>query len=158
MKSIGIVGSAAGINTKQPARPFPFRRKRGASLVEMLIAIIVLAVVLISMLGMFVISRTAVFSKEDETAVALALRYMEDLEGLDFPDFETWQQSPQRLSNPTNPKYEITATYVESESDAYRAKIRVEVKWRGAALGERIVEFERVVSAVGYKNVGEKGE
>ena len=138
-----------GITDEQQGRPFLFRRRRGSSLVEMLIAIIVLAVVLISMLGMFVISRTAIHTKDDETANAFALRYLEELEELDFTGFDpddfpkTW----------TDQKFTTTATVVDN--DNYRVRIRAEVKWPGAVGGEKTLELDRVISAVGYKNVGE---
>ena len=143
-------GGTISINAKQPGRPLAFRRKRGASLVEMLIAILVLGVVLISMLGMFVISRTAVVSKEDETAAVLALRYLEELEEADFSNFTTGF-----LRTWTDQNYKTTASLIESESDEYRAKVKVVVSWQGAARGEREVERERVISANGFKNVGE---
>ena len=152
MKIIRVMDKMnSGINEKQPPRPLAFRRRRGASLAEMLIAIVVLAVVLISMLGMFVISRTAVVSKDDETGLILALRYLEDLEQWDFPDYAT--ELPKEWNDQ---KYKITATYIQNESDDFRAKIRVVVTWRGAAPGKRSVELDRIISSVGYRNVGQR--
>ena len=139
---------AVKINTKQPRRPFAFRRRSGASLVEMLIAIVVLGMVLISMVGMFVIARTAVFTKEDETAVVLALRYLEELEEEDFSVLTASTGFERREQN-----YHITATVLDF--DEFHARVMVEIKWRGATQGEKTVDMERVISAVGYRNVGE---
>ena len=142
MESIGI---------KEGGGRIFFRRRRGSSLVEMLIAIVVLAVVLISMLGMFVISRTAIYTKDDETANALALRYLEELEEEDFSSFDpddfpkTW----------IDQKFTTTATVIGADTDKYRVKLKAEVKWRASAGGEKKLELERLISAVGYKNVGE---
>jgi hypothetical protein len=52
-----------------------------------MVAIFVLMIVLISMFSMFLISRTAIYNKEDETANAIALRYMEEMEGRPFTTF-----------------------------------------------------------------------
>ena len=150
MEKIEIMdGGMVGMTAKQHGRPSLFWRRRGSSLVEMLIALIVLAVVLISMLGMFVISRTAIHTKDDETANAFALRYLEEIEEADFSDFDpsdfpkTWNDQ----------KFTTTATVVDN--DSYRVRIRAEVRWPGSVGGERRLELERVISAVGYKNVGE---
>ena len=155
MKGIGsVIVDAADINAKQPKMPIAFRRRRGASLVEMLIAIIVLAVVLISMVGMFVISRTAIFSNEDETAVTMALRYLEELEDRDFEDFSNSAMFPRDSHNENpNQRFRIITT-VEQVNDYY-AEVKVEVRWSGATRGVNSVELSRVISAVGFKNVGE---
>ena len=152
MEAGGIIyDGTVDINSKQQRKPLAFRRRPGASLVEMLIAIIVLGVVLISMVGMFVISRTAIFSKEDETAVTLALRYLEDLEERDFEEFAPGSGFFPITQN--DQKYTITASV--TEYDSFRARINVEIKWR-ASIGEKTVELDRIVSSVGYKNVGER--
>ena len=141
---------------RKAKRPLAFRRKRGASLAEMMIAIVVLAVVLISMLGMFVIARTAIYTKEDETAYALALRYMEQLEEMEFAELLPMLKDNDR-NNWSDQKYATRAILLEDKENEnkYLAKVRVEVTWSSAGPCEKTVEMERVISAFGYKNVGE---
>jgi len=127
------------------------RAKQASSLVEMLIAIFVLAVVIMSMVGMFFISQTAIYNKEDETANALALRYLEELEVRPFASLTsgyTETRTP-RFS----PKYDASALVVDR--DAYSATVSVTVKWDAATLGSRNITLERVISATGHQNVGE---
>ncbi|MCL2683625.1 MAG: hypothetical protein FWE55_00125 [Synergistaceae bacterium] len=153
MESFGIIDKEmVGLAVKQKRRPFVFRGKKGSSLAEMLIAILVLGVVLISMLGMFVISRTAIFTKEDETAYALALRYLEEMEARDYSTFVTGVRIPLSAA-PGDTRYDVTAEV--TSMDNYAANVTVEVTWSGAALGQKTLKMERVISAIGYRNVGE---
>ena len=150
-------GKTVDIKAKQPRRPIGFRRKRGASMVEMLIAIVVLGVVIISMLSIFVISRTAIYSKEDETAHALALRYLEELEEQQFEDFVVGpinlSAMLNRIDESAGTQYDVAArvTY----KDDYHASIMVEVSWSGVMASQKKIDMERFISAAGYKNVGE---
>ena len=144
-------GKASDTKAKQPRGPRSLRRRPGASLVEMLIAIVVLAVVLISMLGMFLISRTAIHSKEDETANALALRYMEQLEEQDF-DALNGPITNLLAQTGDSSKYTVTATSTKND---YFANVKVTVSWNSAMAGRKTVELERFISAAGYKNVGD---
>jgi Tfp pilus assembly protein PilV len=125
-------------------------RAKGSSLVEMLIAIIVLGMVLISMVGMFLISRTAIYNKEDETANALALRYLEELEVKPFSTLNA--AFSETRTPPFNAKYVAQARVVNANN--YSATVEVTVKWDAAALGNRELKLERVISAGGHKNVG----
>ena len=151
MENSGVINDKRDITTEQPVRMPGSRGRRGSSLVEMLIAILVLGVVLISMVGMFAISRSAIYTKEDETAYALALRYMEELEKEDFAILtadggfsRTWP----------DPKFTIRAEV--TGSDEFLANVAIEVAWTGAAMGRKTLTMERVISAVGHRNVGEK--
>jgi hypothetical protein len=136
-----------------------FSKKKGSSLVEMLMAIVVLGMVLISMVGMFLISRTAVFNKEDETANALALRFIEDIEGWPFEEFYADTPPFVLSSDQFSNKYNVTATVMGLDKSAagkvYSAKVTVTVSWEAAALGSRSLELERVISSGGHKNVGQ---
>jgi len=128
----------------------PRRANKGSSLVEMLIAILVLGVVLISMVGMFLISRTAIYNKEDETANALALRYLEEQEVRPFTDFTpTLTESLGSVNNKYNASMNVVSV------DQYMATIAVTINWEAAALGTRNLKLERIISAGGHKNVGE---
>jgi len=142
-------------NTKKGGkRGIMSRRHDGSSMVEMLVALIVLAVVLISMVGMFLISRTAIYTKEDETANALALKYLERCEELDYSVIKaaappgTGYITP--LDYPTSGKYQVTANAISA--DTYSATVEVTVTWSN---GNRPVVLQRVISAGGHKNVGE---
>jgi hypothetical protein len=132
--------------------PVPFRARRGSSLVEMLAAIIVLMFVLMAMGSMFLLSRTAMYSKEDETANEIALRFLEEQEGKPFSTFDN-------LGAVTSTgfggnKYTATASVVSR--DSFSATVRVEVEWGAAVGGKRkTVTLERVISAGGHRNVGE---
>jgi type II secretory pathway pseudopilin PulG len=136
----------------------PRGARRGSSLIEMVIAIVVLGAVLISMLGMFLISRTAVHSKEDETANSLALRCIERIETKDFAELST--PGPLDISAITGnfPTTQYTATANVLSADNYSALVNVEVEWKGAGpskmVGGRKVTLTRVISAGGHKNVG----
>jgi hypothetical protein len=118
----------------------------------MLVAIFVLGMVLISMLGMFLISRTAIYNKEDETANGIALRYVEELEAWPFADLTalTEDDPDEREFG----KYEARA-YVLDGSTSYMARLRVEVSWQAAVMGTKSLSLERTISAGGHRNVGE---
>ena len=131
-------------------RRFERKKSKGSSIVEMLVAIFVLGMVLISMLGMFLISRGAIYSKEDETANAVALRYMEELEGRPFTDFTGSFSASKNFGN----KYIATATVVSH--DQYMAEVQVNVEWEAAMMGKKKTDIKRVISAGGHKNVGQK--
>ena len=157
MEKLGIAdGKASDTKAKQPRGPRSLRRRPGASLAEMLIAIVVLAVVLISMLGMFLISRTAIYSKEDETANALALRYMEQLEEWNFEQFPAGPNRDITTSLDhagASLRYDVTAT--STKENPYFANVTVTVSWNSTMAGRKTVEMERFISAAGYKNVGD---
>jgi Tfp pilus assembly protein PilW len=128
------------------------RARHGSSLVEMLIAIVVLGFVLISMVGMFFISRSAIYSKEDETANSLALRYLEKLESTTFSEFLDGTSFPKHEEF-QNKKYKAAATV--KSADQYMALVEVEIKWDSALSSGKTLTLERVISAGGHKNVGE---
>jgi hypothetical protein len=143
------LGAVSAIETPEREAGFERagRKSRGSSLVEMLVAIFVLGIVLISMVGMFVISRAAIYNKEDETANAIALRYMEELEGRPFGDFSLTFSESRNFG-----KYGAKASV--PLCDEYSATMRVEVEWDSIAFGGKKVEMERVISAGGYHNTG----
>jgi Tfp pilus assembly protein PilV len=143
-------GAASAANLKNTRRRV--FRARGSSLVEMLIAIVVLGMVIISMVGMFLISRTAIYNKEDETANALALRYLEELEVKPFSTFATVGEIESH-TGVFNTRYDAKAEVLAV--DAYSATVEVTVEWDAAALGKKELKLERVISAGGHKNVGE---
>jgi Tfp pilus assembly protein PilV len=120
----------------------------------MLIAIMVLVVVLMSMLGMVMISRTSMFSKEDMTASAVARRILEECETAPFATIADTGYA----MNYTVGKYDahVTVTSLDQAgAKVYAATLRVEVTWDAPGTGRGNVALERVISAGGHKNVGE---
>jgi Tfp pilus assembly protein PilV len=130
-------------------RSFARKKSKGSSVVEMLVAIFVLVMVLISMFGMFLISRTSMYNKEDETANTIALRYMEELEARPFSVFNTSFSDTRDFG-----QFSARASVVGTPND-YMAQVRVEVEWEAAAMGNRSVTVERIISAGGSRNVGD---
>jgi Tfp pilus assembly protein PilV len=131
------------------------RKSKGSSILEMLIAIFVLGVVLISMIAMFLISRTAIYNKEDETANSIALRYLEQLEALPFNEIVA---IPDTGMQQNFGKYRVTATVHDHDDDderRYMAIVRVDVVWDAAVMGSKSLRLERTISAGGHRNVGE---
>jgi Tfp pilus assembly protein PilV len=126
------------------------KARPGSSMVEMLVAIVVLMFVLMAMGSMLLLSRTALYTKEDETAKSIALRYIEELEAMPFDDFADAAlfADPVKFSN----KYDATVSVVSK--DDYSATIRVSVRWSPASGGAKNVNLERIISAGGHKNVG----
>jgi hypothetical protein len=123
----------------------------------MLVALVVLGVVLISMVGMFLISRAAIYTKEDETANAIALRYLEECESLPFAALadEDFTATETFANGKYTAEAETTAVDPDDSGGAYSATITVTVTWQAAGSGERSISLERVISAGGHKNVGE---
>jgi Tfp pilus assembly protein PilV len=120
----------------------------------MLIAIIVLVVVLMSMLGMVLMSRTSMFSKEDMTASAVARRILEECETEPFSTIADTGY----VRDYTVGKYNahVTVTSLDQAgAKVYAAKVMVELTWDAPGTGRGNVALERVISAGGHKNVGE---
>jgi Tfp pilus assembly protein PilV len=126
------------------------KKAKGSSIVEMLVAIFVLGMVLISMLGMFLISRTAIYNKDDETANTIALRYLEELEGLPFASF-----TPAFAQARNFGKFTANASVVPGSGTDYMVRVRVVVTWEAAVMGARSMALERTISAGGHRNVGD---
>jgi hypothetical protein len=116
----------------------------------MVVAIFVLLMVLISMFSMFMISRAAIYNKDDENANTIALRYIEELEGRPFSDFNASFSDTRDFG-----KFHAKASVVGTPT-SYMAQVRVEIEWEAAVMGTRTLALERIISASGYKNVGEQ--
>jgi Tfp pilus assembly protein PilV len=130
------------------------KKSKGSSLVEMMVAIFVLIMVLLSMFSMFMISRTAIYNKEDETANTIALRYIEELEGRSFDEFKDATAFNSDPANTKNfGKYNVKASVVGTPTE-FIATIRVEIKWEAAVMGKKSLVLERNISASGSLNTG----
>jgi hypothetical protein len=100
------------------------------------------------MFGMFLISKTAIYNKDDETANAIALRYLEELEGRPFAGFHSSFNETRDFG-----KFKAKASVI-GDVTPYMATVRVEVKWEAAAMGAKRLSFERIISVSGSQNVG----
>jgi Tfp pilus assembly protein PilV len=129
----------------------PEKRRSGASLAEMVVALYVLGIVLLGMMAGILITHGTIAYKERERAVEIALQTLESQEALPFGE----------LSGDTRTSgiYTITLANPEfnkSAASADSAVIKVTVTWGGGILGgERAIEMEREVSASGWQSVGE---
>ncbi|MDR1508742.1 MAG: hypothetical protein LBS53_03815 [Synergistaceae bacterium] len=152
MSFSGCEANMAPVYGGRERAPVMFRARRGSSLVEMLTAVVILVFVLMAMGSMFLLSQTAAYSKEDATATAIALRFMEEQEGRPFDEFADADLFPDTAS--FSNKYNATASVVSR--DNFSARVRVSVEWGSVMSGGRKnVSLERVISAGGHRNVGE---
>lgn len=111
------------------------KKKKGFSLVEVLIAMMILSIALLS-LAAVVISTTMLLSHsvDRETAIGLVVGKLDGLEGLDYGDIVSGSEQ-------VGEKY--TLSWVVSEDTAKEIKtVTANATWRGV-LGERTVEAER---------------
>ncbi len=132
----------------------PRKKRCGASLVEMVIAIFVLAVVLLGLLGGMTITRANLATvKERETATQVALAILADLESVPYDEIEARiaELEGQEIGGfvvdfyplvdgPDGPDYSVIVTVDVLLSGARRTKP---------------VTMSREVSASARKNVGE---
>jgi hypothetical protein len=118
----------------------------------MMMAVVLLMLVLTAMGSMLLMSRTAIYAKDDETAGTIAFRFMEEQEGRPFSDFADASKFPSCASFGGG-KYKATASVLSG--DAFSATVRVAVVWN-AAVGTKkeTASIERVISAGGHRNVG----
>jgi Tfp pilus assembly protein PilV len=128
------------------------KKRSGASLAEMIVALYVLGIVLLGMMAGILITQGSITHKERERAVEIALRTIEHQEALPFTALSHGDK--------TEGIYTITlADPVFNNPDPRSADsvdISVTVTWGGGVLGgERRVEMNREVSASGWQSIGE---
>jgi Tfp pilus assembly protein PilV len=130
-------------------------KRMGASLSEMVVALFVLGIVLLGMMAGILISRGNMFYKEQERAVEIALRNLENLEALPFETLSRDAQSHNEgiyTITVAKPEFNNPSNVLSADS----ADIRVTVEWgQGVLGGHRTIEMKREVSASGWQNVGE---
>jgi hypothetical protein len=121
----------------------------------MVIALCVLAVVLLTMMGMFLISRTALFAKEDETAYALALLCLERYETIPFADIDDTHINNLGDLGIDTQGYTVQARV--TNQTVYMKEVEVTVSWESAIGRPQSVPvtLTRQLSAAGHKNVGD---
>lgn len=127
-------------------------KRRGSSLVEVLIAVIVLVFVLLGMLAAVVIAKGEVYYKEFEEANQVAIRILEIFEATPY---ENIVSKANEIDGTTLRGFTIN---VDLEStglgDEYSRKVKVEVSPKDSMIRKSVV-MEREVSVNGWQNVGE---
>ncbi|MDR1515167.1 MAG: hypothetical protein LBS45_05680 [Synergistaceae bacterium] len=131
------------------------KRRSGASLAEMVVALYVLGIVLLGMMAGILITQGTMLYKERERATEIALRTLENREALPFDLLEAEGETTNKegmytitIASPT-----FNKPLVKS---ADSADISVIVSWGGGVLaGERSITMKREVSASGWQSVGE---
>ena len=132
-------------------------KRRGSSLVEMLLAVLVLAIVLLGVLAGVTIARVSVDHKVYENAKELGLRVLEWAEGIPLSaDFtgEADEAFPSRVIGDLS--FEVTRVLNDpDETKATSADITVTVRRVSAPDRTLIPPMRREVSASGWQNIGE---
>lgn len=129
------------------------RKRRGASLVEMVLAILVLAVVLLGLLGGIAIARGSLLVKERETARQIALTVLEDLESVPYDDIDDriGELDGERVGD------FVVRFHNRVPGDKgleYSVIVTVDILL-GSTGGTKSVTMGREVSASAWRNVGE---
>jgi Tfp pilus assembly protein PilV len=128
------------------------KRKRGTSLVEMIIAVVVLGIVLLGMMAGIIIAQGGLVFKEREAAVEVALRRLEDLESVPFSSLSSAAAAGPGIVG----KYTVNVVTVPSpvKSKDISADVRVTVSWGGVVGATKSIMMNREVSASAWQNVG----
>lgn len=122
-------------------------RRKGSSLIEMLIAIVVTATVLLGLLAAMVIFRSTITSKEEAGARQVALNAIETLELCKLTDITAKAiTTPQGI-------YTVTKNVIPAviSADTPSVDVTVTVTWDN---GNRSIALKREVSSSGWQNVG----
>ncbi|MDR3354973.1 MAG: hypothetical protein LBO21_08030 [Synergistaceae bacterium] len=129
----------------------------GSSLVEMVIAIMMLAVVLMGMMAGIMIARSSIYDKEFENARQVALKVLETIEATPYGDI------PARASNLNNSRLDGFQVYVSQSENlggvsfdiSSSRTVMVSVDMGNSGPLKRIVSMRREVSPSAFKNVGD---
>lgn len=133
----------------------PRKKRYGASLVEMILAIFVLTVVLLGLLGGITIARANLMAKERETAQQVALAVLEALEFVPYNDIKT--QSADIFDEKEFGGFVIdvhAAVPVDEPKNRDAMIVSVDV-WLNSSGGAERVTLAREVSASAWKNAGD---
>jgi hypothetical protein len=143
--------------------------RKGSSLAEMIIAILILSFVVISiMMAMIVSTNNTVAYKDEENARQLALEVLEDCERVPFDgiagvDYRTSIQnlSKSRNSEAGNPIRAEASAVVSGTLDTHStlpisADVTVNVTWNSAIGGRKTISMRREVSVSAWQNVGDR--
>lgn len=128
---------------------FPHRGGRVASsLVEILIALMVLSVVLLGIMTAMTVTYGVFASKEAENARLLALRFFEECEGRRLTEIEG-------MPFDVPPGFSIDREVILSGSDSSSARVNLTVSWIAPGSSGKSLAMDREVSLGGWRNVGE---
>jgi type II secretory pathway pseudopilin PulG len=128
----------------------------GSSLVEMVIAIMMLSVVLLGMMAGIMIARSSVYDKEFEDARQVALKVLETIEATPYDDI------PFRAGTLNDSRFDGFQIYVSqspnlgTSDDVYSRTVVVSVDLGNNGPLKRIVSMRREVSPSGSKNIGDR--
>lgn len=116
------------------------RVQKGFSLVEVLIALVILAIALLALAGV-VMSTTMLLSHtiDSEEAVNVGVKKLDEIEGWDYEDID-----PSSVDVPDG-KYALSWTVTENTS---QKDVILTVQWTGI-IGSKNVELMRVISESG---------
>jgi Tfp pilus assembly protein PilX len=149
------------------ARPKLDGAKKGVSLVEMVIAIFILAIVIMSiMMAMIISTRNTAALRDDENAYQFALEVLEDCERIQITSDDTVYRtavagkSRNRNADPRNSMKAVAGAVVsptlDLEDRPISAEVTVDVTWNSALGGTKRISMTREVSVSGWQNVGDK--
>jgi Tfp pilus assembly protein PilV len=131
----------------------PWKRRRGASLAEMVVALYVLGIVLLGMMAGIVITQGTMLYKERERATEIALRTLESQEALPFRVLSGDERTINEGIYTITIAEPVFNKAIVASADS--ADIRVTVEWDRGVLGGRSIQMNREVSASGWQSVGE---
>ena len=121
-------------------------RRRGSSLIEMMMAVLILATVMIGLASAMVIFKGTMMSKEDAGARQIALNELERLEAIKLTAVTAANiRSPQGIYTVTKTVVPASITTVTASAD-----VTITVAWGGS----RSIALKREVSSSGWQNVG----
>lgn len=128
-------------------KPLLCRRRPGASLVEVLISMIIVAVVLLGIISAVFIARVSIVTKEEETARQICLNVLEDMERIKLVDL------PSAVVASPQGTYVVEKTVSPNpvSADAVVAEVTVTVRWGTEG---KSVSMSREVSSSGNQNIG----
>jgi hypothetical protein len=127
------------------------KRRRGASLAEMMIALFVLSIVLLGIMGGVLISAGTVAGKEQLKARDLVSSILVNYESVPFD--QIWDTSPPS----SNGLYTVQAPVFnppDYDPDLASVDITIAVTWGGVNGGSKKFELTKEVSASAWQNVG----
>jgi Tfp pilus assembly protein PilV len=131
-------------------------KRNGSSLVELMVAIVVLGFVLLGIMAGMLIARHSVIYKEYEGARQIGLQVLEHLEAIRFEDVRT--AAADQFNGRVFGGYTVHVDVASSDTAPdFAYKITVSVDMRDRQSGLPVPPMVREVSASGWRNVGETG-
>jgi Type II secretory pathway, component PulJ len=126
--------------------PIALYRRKGLSLVEVMLSLSILMIVLLGMMAGIVIAKNTVETTDVQSAREIAITALENYEATPFESLGIGSEDRRFVS-----VFRII-TRVEALTP-FSADISATVNWNGAN-GEKVVQMNREVSASGWQNAG----